>query len=348
MPRHSLSQLRANLTTGQAGLLAFVWRRLREAGKWPGRLEVHLPLKPLDVVDVAGSLGGSIIRERTGGGMDQTTYQLTTLGMLLGPDGRTLQALLLRYLKDVKSAVLRDPTSLVMTSDALKERLGLTGDEVELIGIGVFGDHEQPWNTGGAHGHDSWSTNVASFIEDLLDCQSVGAWFEACVLRGYDPGAPVAPDTSIPCLVDGRVRTFDLIRDPALRSILEHDYQEAHMAHKAGAWKASAVLSGCVIEGLLLGSLEHVLVRHGEVNAQEAKLGHKRLAALVELAQKHELIRQPTGELVRVVKFLRNLVHPGRQRLEGVAVSKASADTARAAVEWVLEECGKSLSARTE
>ena len=134
---------------------------------------------------------------------------------------------------------------------------------------------------------------------------------------------------------------FHFVADVALRDIVARDYEEAELVYAAGAWKATAILCGAVIEGVLIDA-----VCNGQASAKPQRsrdsLGQDparwKLARLVTVASELGIIRATTGSLSDTVRAFRNLVHPARQIREGLDVSKELANVARSAVEYLLAE----------
>ena len=62
--------------------------------------------------------------------------------------------------------------------------------------------------------------------------------------------------------------TFDFMTDEQLRANLESDYQEMQATLSAGAWKATLVMAGSIIESVLVDYL--VAVGHQPPKGKDA------------------------------------------------------------------------------
>jgi predicted DNA-binding antitoxin AbrB/MazE fold protein len=128
--------------------------------------------------------------------------------------------------------------------------------------------------------------------------------------------------------------TFDFITHKELRSSLESDYQEIQACLSSKCWKAVHVLSGNIIEAVLVDFLI-ASDYEKKTSADPLKLT---FSQLIEICQKQGFISQKTTELCNVVKSYRNLIHPGRCiRLEE-SVDEPGAKIAQALVDLVVNE----------
>lgn len=135
-------------------------------------------------------------------------------------------------------------------------------------------------------------------------------------------------------LVD--VRDFDFVSDPALRKILTDDFVEAQRAFAVGAFKASAILAGGLIEGMLLDTLRkpEIVTRDkyqsavakfpkvgNEINWDKVSLSHL-LAAARELG----LIDEAAGRMVEGARDFRDTVHPNAELRQGIRAKLEEAE----------------------
>ncbi|TAK30789.1 MAG: hypothetical protein EPO21_18725 [Chloroflexota bacterium] len=146
---------------------------------------------------------------------------------------------------------------------------------------------------------------------------------------------------------------FDFIANPLLRLMLANDYIEAQRAFAVGAFKASAILSGGIIEGMLLDVFQRpevALLTDYESAVQGFRtIGPKTnkqidwsaisLTALIEAAEKMKILSQRTGRLGREARDFRDTVHPNAELREGRA-GKPEAQLLWAIVNMAYREIG--------
>jgi hypothetical protein len=107
--------------------------------------------------------------------------------------------------------------------------------------------------------------------------------------------------------------SFDFIRDSELRQSLRTDYAELVACLAAGAWKAAHVLSGSIIEAMLVDFLISVKYKSRDPLRMS-------LTDLIDTCTKQGALTTKTSELSGAIKSYRNLIHPGRaKRLNEVA-----------------------------
>lgn len=102
---------------------------------------------------------------------------------------------------------------------------------------------------------------------------------------------------------------FDFIADRQYRALLIRDYLELENCVKNEASKSVLILSGSIIETLLLEFFSHNLPN----GINKIQLLKKNLSDLIDEAVKIGLISNKSKELSTVIKNYRNLIHPGRE-----------------------------------
>jgi hypothetical protein len=121
---------------------------------------------------------------------------------------------------------------------------------------------------------------------------------------------------------------FSFIRDQPLRSIVERDFVEAQRAYIADCWKSVIILSGGVIETMLLDAL---LNEPRAVNAKAAPnendLNRWSMADLINVAVELKVVEPSVQALANPVREYRNLVHPGVERRRGIKPEKLEAES---------------------
>lgn len=102
---------------------------------------------------------------------------------------------------------------------------------------------------------------------------------------------------------------FDFISDDKFRTILIRDYLELQICIEQKASKAVLILSGSIIEAVLLEYFIHNLPQ----NITEDKLLKWDLNDLIKEAVNTNLISTKTKDLSSVIRNYRNLIHPGKE-----------------------------------
>lgn len=102
---------------------------------------------------------------------------------------------------------------------------------------------------------------------------------------------------------------FDFIADQKFRALLIRDFKELQNCVENKATKSVLILSGSIIETILLEFFSHNLP-NGKSKAQLLKMN---LADLINQAELIGLISSKSKELSTVIKNYRNLIHPGRE-----------------------------------
>lgn len=141
--------------------------------------------------------------------------------------------------------------------------------------------------------------------------------------------------------------SLSFVADRELRSSLRIDISAANSSLSAGGWKAGTVLAGSVIEALLLSAIDSL--RSANTSTYDAALASLSkppppdleewgLAPLIAVAESAGLITGDTASQCRLAQGFRNLIHPGRTLRLGQSCNRATALSALAAVEHVIED----------
>lgn len=141
------------------------------------------------------------------------------------------------------------------------------------------------------------------------------------------------------------------IKDVSLRETLLIDISEANNALKEGGWKSSTVLSGSIIEAILLyelkentdndNNLESTIKslsenENGFGKIKNNKLEDCNLYQLIALGEKLDIISNDTADQCKLAKNYRNLIHPGREIRKKQTCNRGTALAAMAAVELII------------
>jgi hypothetical protein len=143
-------------------------------------------------------------------------------------------------------------------------------------------------------------------------------------------------------------RDFDFISDLALRKILTDDFIEAQRAFAVSAFKASAILAGGLIEGMLLDTLRkpEIVTRdkyqsavakfpkvEDEINWDKVSLSHL-LAAGRELG----LIDEVAGRMAEGARDFRDTVHPNAELRQKIRAKREEAKVLLALMELIYRQ----------
>jgi hypothetical protein len=123
---------------------------------------------------------------------------------------------------------------------------------------------------------------------------------------------------------------FAFMNNGSLKAVIERDYAELQALNVERATKCVLVLSGSIIEGLVLDAV----VTLGKWNLEEA--AKRTLNELTNAALSAQILKH--DRLSHSAKQYRNLVHPGREIRDNVKFSAADATLAKAAVDIAIRE----------
>jgi hypothetical protein len=131
------------------------------------------------------------------------------------------------------------------------------------------------------------------------------------------------------------------ITDESLRESIRIDIGTAEQAFRNAEWKASTILAGAAIEALLLWRLLPEDI--SSLRTQEAfakapkKIEDWGLALLLKASKAMGIIKDDTYTQADLAKDFRNLIHPGKSLRLQRKCTKATALTALASLEQVIE-----------
>ena len=133
---------------------------------------------------------------------------------------------------------------------------------------------------------------------------------------------------------------FKVIKDPAFRSIIAADLEEAERSLDGMNYKATLILSGSVVEAILVAlhkAAGLVKVTHEKKGLVDfAKAG---LADLIYSSGVNKLVKQDvTRSLLHSVREYRNLIHPDNQMRKSVVVDRHSAEIALRVAKLLVRE----------
>lgn len=128
-------------------------------------------------------------------------------------------------------------------------------------------------------------------------------------------------------------KNFSFIGNSDLRVIVERDYVWVNKCLAVEAWKPVIILSGGLIEGLILDTLlaDQDKAKSSSKAPKETDLKKWNLENLIDVAVELSIINPGAEKLGDAVRHYRNLIHPGNElRFSGL---KIEPEEARIAVE---------------
>jgi hypothetical protein len=123
---------------------------------------------------------------------------------------------------------------------------------------------------------------------------------------------------------------FSFVCNSGIKGILERDYAELMRLDPVHSSKSVLILSGGIIEGLLIDAL----VAEGAFTYEEAETKH--LKELIHPAKRDGIIKH--DNITDVLRVYRNLVHPTREIKEKLSFSVDHAIVARDSVGLIIRE----------
>jgi hypothetical protein len=147
--------------------------------------------------------------------------------------------------------------------------------------------------------------------------------------------APAVPDANLGC-----------IKSKSLRNIAERDWKECSLALDAGCWKSVLILSGGILEAIVLSKL--LRRRSKAVKAKAATGGSPdpnswTLGKMIAVAKELDLFGPAIDMLPAPMKDYRNLAHPGYEVRKKLSISEKSARASFHVLTLILEELERSL-----
>jgi len=135
---------------------------------------------------------------------------------------------------------------------------------------------------------------------------------------------------------------FSFVADQKLRRILERDCNEPRMLHEMPVPKSRLILTGTLIEGLLLDALERndkaALSAYNNLKSKPKTIHQWTLDEMIEVALKLSLISQGAAKLSTASRHFRNLVHPNEERTKDYVIGVEEATGAEAALKTVIRD----------
>lgn len=337
----SLEEMRSHLSDVQSKALTAIWKHRVSTGEWMSVRALHKPFggKPT-VRPFLEDLGGSIIYEVDESG--SLKYALTMLGVLLTEEGISLEHLLVEYLTFAYEKAIEEPLRTHVHSKEVIESLGSKPFEIAELGLLLL---LGPFTSGGSYGQSEWNAGLPSNIEDLPE--DLSGYVREVAISDYDPSSPVSSSDRQSYFWTTRKGAqsseFWFVDHDRIRSSLISDWSEVLAVHRHKAWKATVVLCGGIIEGMLLDSL--LLEEDDAKGALKSLRNRKRskqiekwdLFDMVDVARELGFLRGASSYLGHAIRELRNLIHPGKSLILEKQVTQREADLAIRSVELLIQ-----------
>lgn len=117
-----------------------------------------------------------------------------------------------------------------------------------------------------------------------------------------------------------------LVADAELAKVLGQRWMEANLSFEAGAYLATVILLGTILEGVLLSKVEQNPAQANKASScpKDKKSGQPlpfeywKLQNLIEVAHECGWLKKQYKDFSHVVRDYRNFVHPNKERQEGV------------------------------
>ena len=145
-------------------------------------------------------------------------------------------------------------------------------------------------------------------------------------------------------------RDFAFILDPALRALLKLDFVEAQRSFAAAAFKGSCLLSGSVIEGMLLNQLqlEDTVARTDYDQAvsefphvgEEVNWDRASLTQMIKAANNLGFLGASTKKFAEGVRDFRDTIHPRAELREQIRGGQEEAELLLGFVKLVYRDLG--------
>ena len=155
--------------------------------------------------------------------------------------------------------------------------------------------------------------------------------------------------------IDPATSNLPFIADRQLNDSLRTDITAVNSALDNGEWKAATVLSGSIVEAVLLYAIKEyerenttqvsatiaTLTASNAIQNVPSEINEWSLHILIEVASALKIIIDSTAALCRITRGFRNLIHPGRAVRLAQACDRGTALSAVAAVTHVIRDLSK-------
>ena len=140
------------------------------------------------------------------------------------------------------------------------------------------------------------------------------------------------------------METFDFIEDAFFRSSLNSDYQEMRSSLESKCWKGALVLSGSIVEAMLVDYLHTTPNPSRPAKPDPLSMT---LDVAVQTCLREKVISERLANLCTVVRSYRNLIHPGKMvRQSESAPDEDAARVAASLVSMIAREVGAARTSK--
>lgn len=187
----TIEGLRLKTTPVQKELFDEFWESYRTKAAWPMARTISSDYGP-DIVKKELNDGNIVREEREQNGW--TVFKLSLIGILLTSQGPAYQKLLLRYLEYQRDLFWKHPTRLQIESKDIARDLGLSSEDVEMLGTLVSIGHF--FGGSGSRGDGTWMVSAMKEAEDFPKTGDLTPILNALIFRYYREGTPVFGEDS--------------------------------------------------------------------------------------------------------------------------------------------------------
>jgi hypothetical protein len=200
--------------------------------------------------------------------------------------------------------------------------------------------------------------NLRSSIRDFTDITK--AWADELSVRSINPVTKVSKGPLTPAEVDRKVSRrsgvepepekpssrivvtpkFGFVHNSVIKAIVERDYNELVKIRET-ALKATFILAGGMIEGLLLDALLQDIPKAMNTSPgrrERRPLEEWGLSALLDAAVELKLISSSAQSFGHSVREYRNLVHPGLEYRSGLTLASEEVEIAERVMDIVIRD----------
>lgn len=138
------------------------------------------------------------------------------------------------------------------------------------------------------------------------------------------------------------IANLNKLSSAELKNMLQRDILETVISLVAKCYKTTLVLSGSIIEAILLDRINAKNISKYSLGKGQGKtpkaVNKLDLCELIEVAEKENIINLTYGHLAHFLRGFRNLIHPGVEQRKSLTVSKENAELAWTVVKKLINE----------
>lgn len=127
------------------------------------------------------------------------------------------------------------------------------------------------------------------------------------------------------------------IQDAELKEILKRDLKENLVAYLTNSYKTCLILSGSMIENILLDRVMSNGIVTYQIDKKNVKVNKMDLSQLIFVAETERLIDKIPLDLANAIRGFRNFIHPGKEyRSKDIMINEVSAGLAWSALKYII------------